>query len=260
MPLWNRTTRLTVHLALIAGLFAAFAFGCCNANHEDHNHDDARSCSRTPTNPSEHSKTPFSIFPSFVSPESHTDHSIRHMSSLSQTVKCTCGKVQLAINSPSVLRLVCYCKDCRGYINTLNGKAETPTTPLDSYGGVDWTSIYPSEIKVSQGQDHMSVCKIRDASQIRRVYASCCNTPLFNIGGAGFLLNTNLVDEINKPDVRFRIMGRQALKGDGPKPKISWSVPLSWFWTMPGRINKDKMEPTPIDISAPKVLDGFKQG
>jgi hypothetical protein len=193
-------------------------------------------------------------------------------SSLAQTVTCHCGKVRLAIQSPSVLRLVCYCKDCRGYIQTLNEKAHEQkittttitTTPLDPWGGVDWTNIYPSEIKVEQGQEHLAVCKIRESSKIKRVYAGCCHTPLFNIGEMSSLLNTHLVDDDKKADVRFRIIGRNAInnnnqKGGEHRPRISWSIPLSWPWVMLGRINKDKMQPCPVDISQPQVLEGFKQ-
>ncbi|GKY96323.1 hypothetical protein MPSEU_000592000 [Mayamaea pseudoterrestris] len=182
------------------------------------------------------------------------------MNSLHQTLKCSCGKVQFAVDSPSVLRLVCYCKDCRGYVKTLNDKAANVTTPLDDWGGADWSSIYPSEITVTQGKEYLAVCKIREKSGIRRVYASCCHTPLFSIGEISCLLNTHLIENDKKADVRFRIMGRQALTGQGKRPPISWSVPLSWFWTMPGRVNKDKMKPTPIDINEPKILEGFTQG
>lgn len=183
-------------------------------------------------------------------------------SSLSQTLSCHCGKVRLAIQSPSVLRLVCYCKDCRGYINTLNEKAHSIVTPLDHWGGADWTSVYPSELSVEQGMEHLVVCKIRESSGIRRVYAGCCHTPLFSIGEMSCLLNTNLIDDSKKADVRFRIIGRNALHGEEgvPRPSISWSVPFSWFWTMPKRINKDKMQPMPVDISQPQILEGFKKG
>ena len=93
---------------------------------------------------------------------------------------------------------------------------------------------------------------------------------MFDIGGLAAMVNTDLLDEKNKPDIRFRIVGRQALKvpttpvSDGKdipkKPKISWSLPLSWIWTMSKRIQKDKMEPSPIDVSEPRLLENFKPG
>jgi hypothetical protein len=85
---------------------------------------------------------------------------------------------------------------------------------------------------------------------------------MFDIGGASALLNTDLLEESDKASVRFRIIGRHALKNQTKEkaPSMSWSVPFGWFWTMPGRLQKDKMEPNPIDISSPRVLKNFKEG
>jgi len=194
---------------------------------------------------------------------------------LKQTVTCKCGKVKLAIDSQDALRLVCYCKDCRGYHQTLNQKAaaehKQPAAPLDDWGGVDWTTLYPNEIRVLQGQDHLTTRVLHPKSPMYRVYATCCYTPMFSLGQAmgSALLNTNLIVGDEKPDVRFRIMGRQALRGDDDggkqqgRPKMSWSVPLSWFWVMCRRIHKDRMTPSPVPAvgpSEPAVLEGFQEG
>lgn len=129
-----------------------------------------------------------------------------------------------------------------------------------------FVSLQPSEISVQQGMNKLTPVLIREKSPIRRVYASCCDTPMFDIGGQAAMLNSDLVkDEKDKPDVTFRIIGRHALKNnDTPnkKPSISWSVPFSWFWTMPKRIQKDKMEPTPIDLTGDvvHVMKDFQEG
>ena len=224
------------------------------------------------------------------------------VSSLHQTVQCQCGKIQLAIDSPSVLRLVCYSQDYRGYYTALNEKAEAKNQPtnakLDAWGGVDLTQIYvssyssyyvtehvifqnmliilllwtglvvsqPSEIKVRQGGDLLQTCLIRKQSPIRRVYASCCHTPMFDIGGLAAMLNTHLINDTSKPEIRFRIIGRQAHKATDSKmrglkrPNMSWSIPLAWTWTMGKRIDKTKMEPVPVDVSNPNILENFKEG
>ena len=115
---------------------------------------------------------------------------------------------------------------------------------------------------MEQGAELMVPVLIRDKSPVRRVYASCCDTPLFDIGGVSCLINTDLLDQDSRPEVRFRIIGRDSQKAvdDQPKPAMSWSLPLAWLWTMPGRVQKDKMEPSPIDISKPKILENFKEG
>ena len=182
-------------------------------------------------------------------------------------VPCRCGKVQLAIDSPSALRFVCYSKDCRGYFQTLNEQTQKllgrpPAAVLDAWGGVDLTQIYPSEITVVRGSEHMEVVKIRPESPIRRVYASCCGTPLFDIGTASAMVHSQILPDKDKPDIRFRIIGRHALKGNDTekRPHISWSIPFSWMFVMGRRMDKAKMEPNPIDISNPKVMENFHQG
>lgn len=188
-------------------------------------------------------------------------------SPLRLSIQCNCGKVKATI-TPSLLplRLVCYCKDCRGYFNTLNGMAasDPPPARLDEWGGVDWTSIYPHDIEVTDGKDLLKTCLIRPESKMRQVYCGSCYTPMFRFGTMSVLMNTNLIQEKDQvPDVRFRIIGRDSLKGDGKKPQMSWSVPFSWFWVMPKRIKKDLMTPMPLELDDCKdvpILENFRQG
>jgi hypothetical protein len=187
------------------------------------------------------------------------------MPPLKQTVQCACGAVKLSIDSPSVLRLVCYCKDCRGYYNTLNANAKLegkkPVALLDSWGGVDWTQLYPNEIKVEEGMEHLETRIIRKGSQQHRVYATCCYTPMFSLGQSmgSALLNTNLIPG-EKAEVRFRVIGRQALKGEN-MPAISWSVPLSFPFVMMKRIHKDQATPAPVETPKElQVLENFQEG
>jgi hypothetical protein len=200
-----------------------------------------------------------------------------------RTVSCRCGQTKFAIDSPDVIRLVCYCKDCRGYYNTLNehakmlhphhddDEASPAAAVLDPWGGCDYIHIiYPSEMKVIEGLKNLEVCKIREKSLIKRFYTRCCYTPIFSMGGSNScLLNSGLFEENDLPAIRFRIMGRQALSTSANndnmnRPSISWSVPWSWFWTMPGRIPKTtKATPCNVPVEIPnevKVLENFKQG
>lgn len=101
------------------------------------------------------------------------------MQAIKANFQCHCGKVKGIIDSPSALRIVCYCKDCRGYYLTLNNlatKLGLPAEPakLDQFGGSDFTQIYPSEISISEGKDKLERCIIREKSPIHRTYAKCC--------------------------------------------------------------------------------------
>ena len=192
-------------------------------------------------------------------------------------VTCTCGKVRLAIDSPSALRLVCYSKDYRGYYQWLqqqakqHGHTKSPNNnknaPIDPWGGVDLVQIYPCDITVLAGKELCQTVLIRPGSPTRRVYASCCDTPLFDIGSLSAMVNTALLadDDANQQlPVHFRILGRHALPNkltqQQPKPSMSWSIPWSWLFVMGRRIDKSKMEPLPLDISQPKVIPNFEQG
>jgi len=201
------------------------------------------------------------------------DKTMSGVAPVKQTIRCACGKVKLSVDSPSALRFVCYCKDCRGYYQALNSIRNKNNARLDAWGGVDHLQLYPSEIQIQQGRENVSLCKIRDKSPIVRAYASCCDTPLFVVGGMSAMLNANLVaSETDKPEVKFRIIGRNAYKEAAgnveageklTRPPMSWSVPLAWFWTMPKRIQKDKMTPSPIpeaDAKTVPVLPNFREG
>lgn len=193
---------------------------------------------------------------------------VNPIQAIKANIQCRCCTVKGSIDSPSALRFVCYSKDCRGYYNALNAlakKAEKPEAAvLDPFGGCDFTQIYPCEITILEGQDQLETRLIRKNSPIPRTYAKCCFTPLFSTGNTGAaLLNSNLLSpEDQHCGVKYRIIGRHALKGDGsvPKPSMSWSVPFGWLFAMPERCQPDKARPSPVevkDIKELKILEGF---
>ena len=134
---------------------------------------------------------------------------------------CKCGQVRasiLALEKSPPLRLVCYCKDCRGYFETLNRMASENSTitddfpaQLDSWGGVDWTSMYPRDITILQGHDRLTEAKINDKSIMRQVYTTCCFTPMFRFGSLSVLTNSDtMVPSPGQGElpITFRIIGR----------------------------------------------------
>lgn len=199
---------------------------------------------------------------------------------MSFKARCNCGKVEVVVHtlekSPP-LRLVCYCKDCRGYYETLNriatdNKADSrfPETLLDSWGGVDWTCLYPRDITVVKGQNLLTAVKIRESSPIRQVYSTCCYTPFFRFGSMSVLMNSQIMNpdesSVDLP-VTFRIIGRDSWKkgidSDQSRPAMSYSVPFKWFWTMPFRIRRAHMEPMPLDLPDAKdckMMEDFVEG
>ena len=76
-----------------------------------------------------------------------------------------------------------------------------------------------------------------------------------------------MIPDEKKVDIDYRVVGRQAWKegkdSSIPKPSMSWSVPFKWFWKMPKWMNKDLMEPMPMELPTKEKVDvmtGFKEG
>lgn len=150
------------------------------------------------------------------------------------------------------MRIVCYCHDCRGYYEFQRSK--TPNLPeLLPAGGVDYTQVGPGDIQVLEGAEWLKVAKLRSAKGMARVYASCCNTPLYSHGMSA-LLYTFLIPEEKRGPVDYKIIGRDAT---GPVDKdVYRSVPLSWPFAMIGRLWGEKKEPVPFDVKTaePEIL------
>lgn len=179
-------------------------------------------------------------------------------------ISCTCGKVQGHINSPSALRLVCHCVDCRNYYQALNVRGGNKLAPLTPWGGVDLTQINPNELTFDSGKDQLKLAKISEnyagkPSVMPRVYAKCCDTPLYTHGMA-ILFNTHLIDEADRFPIKYNIMGRMATPKDqdsikGEKPKISSSVPFTWPFVMMGRAGKASKNKSPAPWDLPDITE-----
>ena len=193
---------------------------------------------------------------------------------LNAKFSCICGKVTGQINTPSALRIVCHCSDCRGYYQTLDRRGGNRLAPLTPWGGVDLLQINPNELTFDDEKvkDHLALAKIKEnysgkASSMPRIYAKCCDTPLYT-HGMSILFNANLLSEEDRESipVKFNIMGRFAQKptddiiGKEKRPKISSSIPFAWPFVMMGRASKasKNKEPSPWkfpDISEAEVID-----
>lgn len=92
-------------------------------------------------------------------------------------IQCECGKFQAELtnfpkNSPG--HLGCYCDDCQTYLHYL-GRADL----LDQAGGTAIIPVYPSEIKITQGQEFLKCTRLGPKGMFR-FSTSCCNTPVGN--------------------------------------------------------------------------------
>ena len=92
-------------------------------------------------------------------------------------LRCRCGQVQGEIGTAhTYVRATCYCKDCRAFAQRLGAPGL-----LDAAGGVDIVAMAPSEVRITSGQAQVACMSLSDRG-IHRWYASCCRTPLGNMG------------------------------------------------------------------------------
>ena len=133
-------------------------------------------------------------------------------------IQCQCGAFRARLrsfpaNTPG--RLVCYCDDCQSYLRHLQ-RADL----LDPNGGTEVIPVYPADVEVLQGREHLR-CTRLSPNGIFRFSTSCCNTPIANTRPghpwAGFLRcvytagsDAQALDRLLGP-VRSRIMGRYAV-------------------------------------------------
>ena len=105
-------------------------------------------------------------------------------------MKCYCGQVEVDIYQPpsnyvylETPSLQCLCHDCTTQVKKVldsGGSGKIPQEYKDQFcsPGVPCLQLYDSEILVKKGHEYISSMKFTAKSDNRRVYASCCGTPL----------------------------------------------------------------------------------
>lgn len=133
-------------------------------------------------------------------------------------ISCNCGEFKARLtsfpkNTPG--RLVCYCRDCQAFVHQLNRQ-----DVLDEFGGTEVIPVYPSEIEIMTGKEHLTCYRITLDGPYRWV-AGCCNSPILNTKG-GFPWAGIFHTAYTRKDagylkklgqIRARIFGRDALPG-----------------------------------------------
>lgn len=87
------------------------------------------------------------------------------------TIACPCGifKATVAqLPEESAGRMVCYCKDCRRFMRQIDKAGE-----LDADGGLEFVSVYPSNITFTAGEDQLSCLRLSEKG-LNRWVVRCC--------------------------------------------------------------------------------------
>ena len=94
------------------------------------------------------------------------------------SARCRCGKVELQIVGPPILRGICYCASCqeagRRYKEVPGGDSV-----LAEDGGTDYVLYRKDRVRCVQGGNLFEERRLRPGSPTRRMYARCCKTAMF---------------------------------------------------------------------------------
>ncbi len=91
---------------------------------------------------------------------------------------CRCGKVELQIVGPPILRGLCYCASCQeaGHRHQTAPGAD-PVLAED--GGTDYVLYRKDRIRCIRGGEFLEERRLKPTSPTRRLFARCCNTAMF---------------------------------------------------------------------------------
>ncbi len=139
---------------------------------------------------------------------------------------CRCGQVSGAVvnyRRSQANRVVCYCGDCRGFVNWLKQPDH-----LDARGGVDILHLAQGDVRIDQGREQVG-CMRLSPNGMFRFYATCCSTPLGSTVSAGFPLvgfPTTILDaSVDREPVlgpALVVHGASALGGPMPERKLAF--------------------------------------
>jgi hypothetical protein len=91
---------------------------------------------------------------------------------------CRCGKVELQIVGPPILRAICYCASCQEAGRQYQASpGADPVLAKD--GGTDYVLYRKDRVRCVQGGDLLDERRLKPDSPTRRMVARCCNTAMF---------------------------------------------------------------------------------
>ncbi len=90
-------------------------------------------------------------------------------------IRCSCGQLKGVLKDVTRSKgshAQCFCSSCRAAELHL-GQADPAPGPIDVF------QTNPHRVQLTEGTEHLAVFAY-DGSNLRRWYASCCGTPMFN--------------------------------------------------------------------------------
>jgi hypothetical protein len=93
-------------------------------------------------------------------------------------VRCSCGKVELETTGKPILTSVCYCDDCQKASRELEQLRGAPRV-LGPDGGTAYILYRRDRVVFVRGAELLRDHVVEGEAFTKRVYASCCRSPLY---------------------------------------------------------------------------------
>ena len=93
------------------------------------------------------------------------------------TLRCTCGQVELRVSGPPILAAACYCDDCQAGARQMAGLGATPSV-IGADGGTPYVLQRKDRIGWLAREHLLQRHKLRPGSPTNRITTACCKTPM----------------------------------------------------------------------------------
>jgi hypothetical protein len=94
------------------------------------------------------------------------------------SARCGCGKIQLEIVGPPILRGICYCTSCQE-AGRQHQAVPGVASVLAEDGGTDYVLYRKDRVRCVEGGHLLEERRLKPGSPTRRMYARCCSTAMF---------------------------------------------------------------------------------
>jgi hypothetical protein len=94
------------------------------------------------------------------------------------SASCRCGKVELWIVGPPILRGICYCASCQEAGRRHQAEPGADQV-LAEDGGTDYVLYRKDRVRCVQGETLFEERRLKPGSPTRRMHARCCGTAVF---------------------------------------------------------------------------------
>jgi hypothetical protein len=91
---------------------------------------------------------------------------------------CQCDQTAVEVIGAPIVSVVCYCENCQAAGHAFERSDGAPRT-VGVDGGTEYCLYRKDRVTVIRGGEYLQEHRLTPDSMVRRVLATCCNTPMF---------------------------------------------------------------------------------